>query len=80
MPGPPTGRATGARCRPRCGNVADVWRVWFRIYGREEDWNSFEDEADARAFLAGILQDDAHGLVLDTSLEEWDGDTWAPRS
>jgi hypothetical protein len=57
-----------------------VWRVWFRIYGREDDWNSFEDEADARAFLAGILEDDTHGLLLDTSLDEWDGDTWAPRT
>jgi hypothetical protein len=74
------GRSAPRSTIARCGSVGGVWRVWFRIYGREDDWNSFEDEADARAFLAGILEDDTHGLLLDTSLDEWDGDTWAPRT
>lgn len=56
-----------------------MWRVLFRLRGVDEEWRQFESEADAREFLDGILDDDRHGLVVDTGLEEWDGDTWVAR-
>lgn len=56
-----------------------MWRVLYRLRGADEEWQQHESEADAREFLRGILDADRDGLVMDATLEEWDGDKWIAR-
>lgn len=56
-----------------------MWRVSYRLQGADEEWQAFDAEHDAREFLAGLLDSDRHSLIVDTILEEWDGDRWAAR-
>ena len=55
-----------------------MWRVWFRTTGAGTDMESrtFRSEAEARAFLAEILEADTDGVIDLLSLVEWVDREW----